>query len=591
MFPLLLLAAICYPLYHTYCLLRNIQIARSTGLPYLILPFNQYSLPWIVLGRALYPLLATLLPFFPRLRWIRPDWFWARKYAMYREVGADVFAMVSASGVFIVVCDADVVVDVLARKDDFPKPPVVHPGLDIYGRNVVTTSGAEWRRHRKVVTPHFGESYNRLAWTKGVEKTSELVKHWSTRLPHETDGPVLRNVENDFIRLTMNITTHNMFGTNLRWPNRIAPSSQTDDGYDEDGPPNDEVLAPNHKMSYQASIKHMLNNCNMLMVAPSWYLKWTPNATHRKAGVACRELGVYLNEMVDEKRREMSAGTARGGDLITALIRSEQGGEKGLGADKGLTKQEVIGETFMLIFTGHATTANALHNTITMLAIYPEYQIKLQEDLDRILGDRVPEYENDYPALAESWAGAIFHEINRLYPALPLVPKFTPSPQYITVNGTKHLIPAHTPVLLDCCNTQRNPKYWVPPHETEAVAAPDEFRPQRWLNAPGESQNTNNPNGNFLKPYKGSYYPWSDGQRVCLGKKYSVVELLAIYAEVFRGHSVELDVGAGETWEEARGRAKRYMERVDSGLLLKTVGKEPGVRYVKRGEERFFPRR
>lgn len=62
----------------------------------------------------------------------------------------------------------------------------------------------------------------------------------------------------------------------------------------------------------------------------------------------------------------------------------------------------------MLIFTGHATTSNALHNTITMLAIYPEYQVKMQEDLDRILGDREPDYENDYPALAESWAGAIF---------------------------------------------------------------------------------------------------------------------------------------------------------------------------------------
>lgn len=62
----------------------------------------------------------------------------------------------------------------------------------------------------------------------------------------------------------------------------------------------------------------------------------------------------------------------------------------------------------MLVFTGHATTANTLHYTIMMMALYPEYQMNLQEDLDRILGDREPEYERDYHPLVEGWAGAIF---------------------------------------------------------------------------------------------------------------------------------------------------------------------------------------
>lgn len=163
------------------------------------------------------------------------------------------------------------------------------------------------------------------------------------RLPHETDGPVLRHIENDFIRLTLNITTFNMFGKDVRWPNRTATPSKLDD---DAGPATDEGLSAGHKMSYQMSIKTMLNNCNLLMVAPNWFTKWSPSKTHRKAGLACRELGVYLNEMVDEKRQQMREGTAKGGDLITALIRSQQGGEKGLG-ENGLTEQEVIGSTFV----------------------------------------------------------------------------------------------------------------------------------------------------------------------------------------------------------------------------------------------------
>lgn len=518
---------------------------------------------------------------------------------MYREPKSDTFLAVSASAVFLVVCDADVVQDILSRKDDFPKPPIVHPGLDIYGTNVVTTSGQEWKKRRRIITPHFGENYNRLAWTKGLEKTRLLVKSWSTRLPNETESPLLRNTFDDFMRLTLTITSFNMFGRDLRWPNRISTSSPSDN---EDGPPTDEKLPESHKMTFQCAVKHMVYNCNILMVSPSWYLKCTPNRTHRKAGQACRELGVYLKEMVEEKRKQINSGTSKGGDLITALIRAQADEMKSAKGDAGLTEQDVIGETFMLIFTGFATTTHVLHHTIMLLAIYPEYQLKLQEDLDQILGDGELDYERYYPALAESWAGAIFHEVNRLYPALPLIPKWTPTPQYITVKGAKHLLPQNTLVLLDCCNIHRNPKYWVPPHETEEESALNEFRPQRWLKATNEGFQKPTivgegegegivQGGSFLRPYKGSYLPWSDGQRVCLGKKYSIVELLAVYAEIFKRGSVELDVRDGETLEEARSRAKKYMAEVDPSLALKPKGREPGIRYVKRGEERYFPKK
>ena len=42
-----------------------------------------------------------------------------------------------------------------------------------------------------------------------------------------------------------------------------------------------------------------------------------------------------------------------------------------------------------------------------MLALRPELQIKLQDDINRILGNREPDYERDYQALAEGWCGAI----------------------------------------------------------------------------------------------------------------------------------------------------------------------------------------
>jgi len=60
-----------------------------------------------------------------------------------------------------------------------------------------------------------------------------------------------------------------------------------------------------------------------------------------------------------------------------------------------------------MILAGHETTANTIRYSVMMLAMYPELQIKLQEDINRILGDREPDYEHDYQALAEGWCGAI----------------------------------------------------------------------------------------------------------------------------------------------------------------------------------------
>jgi len=65
-----------------------------------------------------------------------------------------------------------------------------------------------------------------------------------------------------------------------------------------------------------------------------------------------------------------------------------------------------------MILAGHETTANTIQYSIMMLAMHPELQIKLQDEINCILGDREPDYERDYQALAEGWCGAILVAIS-----------------------------------------------------------------------------------------------------------------------------------------------------------------------------------
>ena len=46
--------------YYGFCLAQNIQRAKSTQLPYTILPFHMLSIPWALTRRLLLPLLDCL---------------------------------------------------------------------------------------------------------------------------------------------------------------------------------------------------------------------------------------------------------------------------------------------------------------------------------------------------------------------------------------------------------------------------------------------------------------------------------------------------------------------------------------------------
>ena len=91
-----------------------------------------------------------------------------------------------------------------------------------------------------------------------------------------------------------------------------------------------------------------------------------------------------------------------------------------------LSKSEVIGNAFVqahppsqqplanslqiFILAGHETTAHTIAHAIYFLAMYPEYQVKLQKEIDSILGDsdhNQTSYETHYDTFSSGWIAAI----------------------------------------------------------------------------------------------------------------------------------------------------------------------------------------
>jgi cytochrome P450 len=327
-------------------------------------------------------------------------------------------------------------------------------------------------------------------------------------------------------------------------------------------------------------------------------------------------------------------------DLVTQLCKGyDEQNERKSGKKISLTNSEVFGNLFVFIVAGHETTASSLHMTILLLAMHPEMQKELQKDLSEILQGRPPsewDYKHDLPRLQTGFLGAVWNEELRLVSPVLTIPKVVSStPQEIIIDGRQTMLPANLIIRLCLPSVQVNPKFWPrgPPTDHSKPVYPldnssndlEEFKPRRWLKTEHDLPTSSPPSFDFpqsptserpsqtvpeatnylFTPIKGSFLPFSEGHRSCLGRRFAQVEILAALAVIFSQYSVELAVDQWASdeevsammkdqkrvaWkkasEDARWKWKNKMVSIISVQM--GGGARVPLRIVRQGEERFF---
>ncbi|KAI9050141.1 hypothetical protein LZ554_006282 [Drepanopeziza brunnea f. sp. 'monogermtubi'] len=274
-----------------------------------------------------------------------------------------------------------------------------------------------------------------------------------------------------------------------------------------------------------------------------------------------------------------------------------------------LTREEILGNSFIFLFAGHETTANNIQFSILLLAMHLPTQRRMQADIDSILGSKSSSafsYQHDMPRLYNSMVGAVLTEELRLIPAILNIPKVTRGEQTVSVDGKQVWLPDQVFMHINVVGTNRNPRYW--PED------PDAFKPERWLphgqTAAAEVCTTASPENeadglestafitstatSLLKPLKGAFMTFSDGARACPGRRFAQVESTAVVSTIFRKYSVELDVsewasdeqiakmgreGRKAVYRLAVRRAEGILRRCEQALTLRMArGDEVPVR-------------
>jgi cytochrome P450 len=558
----------------------------------------------------------------PRI--LDPEWAYRIGHKPFADIGCDVFLVVSPGNIEGFVADAEVVTQITTRRTDFPKPLRMYGRLNIYGKNLVASEGPEWRLHRRLTAPSFGEKNNELVFNESLHHAQSLLGLWTG--PDGKTSKTIQDPAHDTMRFALYIISRAGFDVRVVWPHE-----ETNEADEKSADPKSSFAGskppPGYKMNYRQALSSLLENIMWTQMGPPEYLTKSPFKVHREVGTAVIEWGKYMDAMYEAKKAEVLSGhNTSSMDLFQAMIRGS--GILDESKNSELQKSDCLGNAFVLMLAGHETTANAIHFSIIYLALNWGSQKRLQEDIDKAMqGKPVSEwsYEEDFPKLFNGMPAAVMNETLRLLQPIINIPKSTAPgrPQPITMNGQQYIIPGNTHLGL-CSAIHRNPRYWpAPANENDRADGKkdvDRFRPERWLvesktaedfeDINFDDEELRGPSGedtssHLFKPVKGSYIPFSDGYRSCIGRRFAQVEILAAFAVLFSQYSVELAVdefasdaeienmprggpARKAVWQKAADRADHLLSNTMASIITLQLrqGNVP-IRVVRRGGERF----
>jgi cytochrome P450 len=188
-------------------------------------------------------------------------------------------------------------------------------------------------------------------------------------------------------------------------------------------------------------------------------------------------------------------------------------------AGSGMTDAQVRDEAMTIFLAGHETTANALTWTWYLLSGAPAVELRLHEEVDRVLQGRLPTVA-DIPSL-RCVERAVTESV-RLYPPAWIVGRRALAPYPMG----PYLAPARSLVLASP---------WVVHRDARFFSDPERFDPDRWTPAFKA----------LLPPY--AYFPFGGGPRRCIGESFAWMELVLVVATIAQrwklrlvpGHPVE----------------------------------------------------
>ncbi|GAA5866593.1 hypothetical protein JCM1840_002393 [Sporobolomyces johnsonii] len=502
---------------------------------------------YITLFRPMSTLSGMLFPAHWRFN-IQGASVWAVKADLYRKFNSTVLVVPSLFPPVITVLVGEGPAMNLVNKDrhTFVKPKWANaPIAALYGPNLLTSEGVDWRRHRKISAPSFSEKNTAQVW----ETTMKRVAEWQEKLDKEqgNDGKtVIDKSEDVWAVLALLVMGKAGFGIDFAWPSTISPKQA------------------NESLSFYQATKVVLRDWRPKSLLPGLAFK-LPNAKLQRIQHGYDLFGGEMRRMVQERVEEVKKGGNRD-DLLTALVKANLKEE---GKDK-LTNEELLSDAYIFLIAGHETSANTLSIVFLLLALYPSHQDALHDEAIAVFGSR-PIVESSYPETYHALPITLATVQEGLRLAGPVssvvkqavvdtwLPARTVPKDGKKSEETKVFIPSRSLVRENITGIQYGDEAWPDPYD---------FNPKRFLEKDWN---------------RDSFYPFSSGMRGCIGP-----ELVAVVSAMLLKYRIEVPEHRKAEWQLREGETERQRrERIMNPAWAVTLGPQGiDLAFVPRIKER-----
>ncbi len=340
------------------------------------------------------------------------------------------------------------------RPMDFPKSERIGEGLrPLLGQSVFVTNGDLWTRQRRIIDPAFEGGRMRETYPAMLAAANAAVARM----------PVGDDIELE--ELCSHAAADVIFRTLFSIPIEHEIASEV----------------------FHAFKEHQRSQPILNLAAFVRLPHWLPRFHSKQAKTTAAHIRRLIYKLVEQRQQEIAAGTAPD-DLATKIMTT-------VDPETGETFQpeELVDQVAIFFLAGHETNASALAWSVYMLAMHPEWQSKVAEEV----GTKDLAEFSSVTKLKVS--RDVFRETLRLYPPVPMMVREASQPETFRDRA----VPKRAQIVVSPWHLHRHTRLWD---------NPDGFDPSRWQTDNGR------------QCMRDAFIPFSTGQRVCPGAGFAMIE-------------------------------------------------------------------
>ncbi|KZT56703.1 cytochrome P450, partial [Calocera cornea HHB12733] len=384
--------------------------------------------------------------------------------------------------------------------------------------NIATAQMDIYNRHQRIVTPAFNQDLYRRVWQESAIVFREMSgeEGWDN-----TDIVRLGDIKTITGKFTLSIIGRAGFG--------ISGDADTRKVIGSDG------------LSLREAFRLTGENPLIRTMMPSWMFKLPIEKLHRVKS-ANDLLMSTMHKQISARQAENAgmASDARRRDIFHYLMAANDLEE----SDKALTDEELLSNTFILLFAGHETSVRVLAYTIALLACYPEEQDRLSRFVQTTLGSKDAAVCKEYSLLDGADRSSQDFEHLILCPAVaPVVMRRSTEDSLLKVPEISK--PVHLPKgtlfvgdIIGIC------------YDAERFPDPHTFRPERWAGKHFTNED---------------YITFGHGVHMCLGRRFAMYEMVCFITMLVKTWTVRPELTTGESLIQWRKKV------VDDSVRMRIV--------------------